>query len=91
MHLSEIQNRLRDRYLEIDRGSGVFFLLSVLVEEVGELAQSIRKKKGFGEELGDCIFVLLCMANLLDVNVEKHLVEKYLGKEDITTKWDDLP
>ena len=91
MHLSEIQERLKERYLEIDRNSGVYFLLSVLMEEVGELAKALRKKKMYEEELVDCIFVLLCMANLLDVEIEDLLADKYLGERDITEKWDDLP
>ncbi len=91
MHLSEIQDRLKERYLEIDKRSGVYFLLSVLMEEVGELARSIRKKRNFEEELADSVFVLLCIANLLGMDVEKYLTEKYLGEGDVTEKWDDLP
>jgi len=43
MELDEIVLKIREKYFERDRGSGSLFLLAVLFEEVGELAEAVRK------------------------------------------------
>ena len=43
MDLSDFQKAIHERYGETDKASGSFFLLSVLLEECGELATAIRR------------------------------------------------
>ena len=83
--------KIAEKYLERDKKSGKLFLLSVLVEEVGELSEALRKGEveAIEEELADVAFMVFCIANLFGVNIEKRLVEKYLVG-DPSYKW-DLP
>lgn len=70
--------------------------LARLTEEVGELAREInhrfgpKKKKpdetpaSLGEELADCLFVLVCIANSLDIDLEtafSETMEKYRARD----------
>ena len=91
MDLGEIRRRIKEKYYKIDSKSGELFLLAVLFEEVGELAEAIRKReiKAIEEELADVLFMVLSLANLFDVDVEGKLVEKYL-KGNPSGRW-DLP
>jgi len=91
MDLGELRKRIRERYYEIDKKSGPLFLLAVLFEEVGELAEAVRKgnRDAIEEELADVLFMVLSLANLFDVDVEGALVEKFL-KGDPRGRW-DLP
>ncbi len=91
MDLAELRERIRKKYYEIDRKSGSLFLLAVLFEEVGELAEAVRKgdRKSVEEELADVLFMVLSLANLFDVDIEGILIEKFL-KGDPRGKW-DLP
>ena len=83
--------KIAQKYLERDKKSGKLFLLSVLVEEVGELSEAIRKGEveAVEEELADVAFMVFCIANLFGVNIENRLVKKYLVG-DPSYKW-DLP
>jgi NTP pyrophosphatase (non-canonical NTP hydrolase) len=91
MELDEIVLKIREKYFERDRGSGSLFLLAVLFEEVGELAEAVRKnqKEQIGEELCDVLFMVLSIANLYGVDVVKRLIEKYI-EDDPSHRW-DLP
>jgi Predicted pyrophosphatase len=70
--------------------------LARLAEEVGELARELnhrfgpkKKKAGEGdgslaEELADCLFVLVCIANSLDIDLEaafQATLEKYRARD----------
>jgi len=93
MNLTDLQLELKSRYGAIDESSGSLFLLSVLVEECGELASAIRRHEATaGEEIGDVIFCALSIANLLNANVEQILQDKYLHRrfEDVTESWTDI-
>ena len=93
MNLTDLQLELKSRYGAIDESSGSLFLLSVLMEECGELASAIRHHEATAvEEVGDVIFCALSIANLLNANVERVLQDKYLrrGFEDVTRSWTDL-
>lgn len=58
-------------------------MMARMTEEVGELAREINhyygekpkktseQNKEIEEELGDVLFVLICLANSLDINLEK--------------------
>ena len=87
----ELREEIRKRYHEIDRKSGELFLLAVLFEEVGELAEAVRKgiRAHIEEELADVLFMVLSLANLFEVEPEEVLVRKYL-QEDPSERW-DLP
>jgi len=68
-------------------------LLASLTEEVGELAKEINHYYGekpkrkdeeentVGMELSDCLFILLCFANALDINLEQSFM-KMMDKFD---------
>lgn len=91
MRLSDLMKKIYEKYGELDRKSGSLFLLAVFFEEVGELAEAVRKNNtsDIEEELADCLFVILSIANYYGVDVEKKLVEKYLAG-DPSSGW-DLP
>lgn len=91
MELKDIQKIIKEKYYEIDSKSGELFLLAVLFEEVGELAEAVRKKelKNIKEELVDVLFMVLSLANLFDLNLEDRLIEKYI-RGDPSKCW-DLP
>jgi NTP pyrophosphatase (non-canonical NTP hydrolase) len=91
MELTELQRLIKEKYYEIDSKSGELFLLAVLFEEVGELAEAVRKKdiKGIKEELTDVLFMVLSLANLFGLELESRLIEKYI-KGDPSKRW-DLP
>ena len=91
MDLKELRRIIKEKYYEIDAKSGELFLLAVLFEEVGELAEAVRKKdvKAVEEELTDVLFMVLSLANYYDVDVESKLMEKYI-KNDPSKRW-DLP
>ncbi len=93
MELIDIQRALKQRYGKIDEASGPLFLLSVLMEECGELASALRHhQEGAREEVADVVFCALSIANLLNANVERLLDEKYLRRpfEDVVRSWTDV-
>ena len=92
MELTDIQGKLKERYGKIDESSGPLFLLSVLMEECGELASALRHhEEGAIGEIADVVFCALSIANLLNVDVEHVLHEKYLRRtlEEVTRSWTD--
>ncbi|WP_290902517.1 MazG nucleotide pyrophosphohydrolase domain-containing protein [Ferroglobus sp.] len=91
MELEEIREKIAEKYLEIDKKSGELFLLAVLFEEVGELAEAVRKRdrEAVEEELCDVLFMVLSLANYFDVKPENVLVKKYV-ESDPSSRW-DLP
>jgi NTP pyrophosphatase (non-canonical NTP hydrolase) len=93
MDLSDFPREIQERYGEIDRASGSFFLLSVLLEECGELATAIRRQEAAAaEEVADVVFCALSIANLLEVDVDHLLQQKYLrrGVDEVTRSWTDF-
>lgn len=91
MELKDLQRLIKEKYYEIDSKSGPLFLLAVLFEEVGELAEAVRKSEpsSIKEELTDVLFMILSLANLFDLDLEEKLIEKYI-KGDPSKGW-DLP
>ncbi len=93
MELTEIQKKLKERYGKIDEASGPLFLLSVLMEECGELASAVRHHQDEAkEEVADVVFCALSIANALGANVEHLLCEKYVRRslEEVTRSWTDI-
>jgi len=94
MHISEFQRLIKEKLYEKDKKMGAIFLLSVLMEEIGELSRAIRKKskKEIGEEISDVYFTLISIANVLDIEIEPLLIEKYVKRslDEISYKWTDV-
>ncbi|MEM1930595.1 MAG: MazG nucleotide pyrophosphohydrolase domain-containing protein [Sulfolobales archaeon] len=79
MTIKEVQKMMRSMFYERDRSRGVYATFTWLVEEVGELAEAIldNNRKSIKEEIADVIAWTLSLANLLDVDVEEAIREKY--------------
>jgi NTP pyrophosphatase (non-canonical NTP hydrolase) len=75
----EVQRRVAELYLDRDRrrGAGPTFLW--LMEEVGELAEAVRRNERdrIEEELADVVAWTASLANLLDVDLEASFERKY--------------
>ena len=72
MHLAEVQQLMETLYGEADRDRGVPSTVAWLAEEVGELAQAVRKgtKEQQLHEFGDVLAWLASLANQMDVSLE---------------------
>ncbi len=83
MKISDFQQLMKELYFHQDskRGSKGTFLW--LVEEIGELARIVKgneiDKEKAAEEIADIIAWVNSLANLLDIDVEKALDDKYPG------------
>ena len=79
MRISEFQTHIEDVYGEKDRERGIAMSVAWLAEEVGELAQAIRK--GTHEqrvhEFGDVIAWVFSIANQVGVIMED-AIERYV-------------
>ena len=72
MEIAEFQTLMEDLYGEGDRSRGIPSTVAWLCEEVGELAQAVRKGDDAQRlhELGDVLAWLASLANQLDLNLE---------------------
>ena len=73
MDLVEFQETIRRTYQERDRSRGVDGTFRWLVEEVGELARSLRGTEQASRihEVGDVLAWLVSVANLMDVDLDQ--------------------
>jgi NTP pyrophosphatase (non-canonical NTP hydrolase) len=73
MDLADLQRVIRDTYLERDRERGVDGTFRWLVEEVGELARSLRTDDASNRthEVGDVLAWLASVASLTGVDLEE--------------------
>jgi NTP pyrophosphatase (non-canonical NTP hydrolase) len=73
VELRELQEQMRRLYLERDRSRGTDATFRWLVEEVGELAQAIRRRDPLQleHESSDVLAWLASVANLLEVDLER--------------------
>ena len=89
------QQDLAARFAAQDKASGASFLALVLMEEVGELAEAIRRgdKAHAQKECADVAFMAYALANVLDVDLEAAIRAKFLarGMDEVTKSWTDLP
>jgi NTP pyrophosphatase (non-canonical NTP hydrolase) len=78
MHISELQQTLRDTYLERDRARGTDGTFRWLVEEVGELARALRTgdEANLAHEFSDVLSWLGSLANVMGVDLER-AAERY--------------
>lgn len=72
MQLGELQSLMDDLYGEADRARGIPATVAWLCEELGELAQAVRKGDVAEQlhELGDVLAWLASLANQLDLSLE---------------------
>ncbi|SDR99228.1 MazG nucleotide pyrophosphohydrolase domain-containing protein [Paenibacillaceae bacterium GAS479] len=88
--LNQLQQYIKQKDYNADASMAYFYKL---IEEVGELAEVIRKNKKQGdggikgtieEELSDVLYYTLCLANVFEVNLE----ESFIQKEELNKiKW----
>lgn len=72
MELSAVQERVESLYGEVDRERGIPSTVAWLCEELGELAQAVRKgtREEQLHELGDVLAWLASLANQIDLSLE---------------------
>lgn len=73
MHIDEFQVLMEDLYGEADRDRGLPSTVAWLCEEVGELAQAVRKgtREDQLHELGDVLAWLSSLANQLGLSLQE--------------------
>lgn len=90
-----LQAELAARFAEGDRKSGPAFLALVLMEEVGELAEALRRNETVEarKEVADVAFMAFSLANVLGVDLEEAIRAKFLQRrmEDVSQSWTDVP
>jgi NTP pyrophosphatase (non-canonical NTP hydrolase) len=81
MKISEFQKLIRELYFRQDQDRGRSDTFIWLVEEIGELANLLKvreiDKKKASEEIADIIAWTTSLANLLEIDLESALLEKY--------------
>lgn len=72
MDLVEVQTLMDDLYGEADHARGIPATVAWLCEELGELAQAVRKgsREQQLHELGDVLAWLASLANQLDLSLD---------------------
>ena len=72
MDLAEVQQLMEDLYGEDDRARGVPSTVAWLAEELGELAQAVRKgtREEQLHEFGDVLAWLASLANQMDIRLD---------------------
>ncbi|MBT5118312.1 MAG: pyrophosphohydrolase [Actinobacteria bacterium] len=75
MELQQLQDLMETLYGEADRDRGLAPTVAWLCEEVGELAQAVRKGTPEQQlhELGDVLAWVASLANQLDLSLEEAL------------------
>ena len=72
MELVEVQRLMDELYGEADRARGVPSTVAWLAEELGELAQAVRKgtREQQVHEFGDVLAWLASLANQMDIDLD---------------------
>ena len=84
---------MKDLYIHQDSKRGIEKTFIWLVEEVGELARTLKKEnnidlKKISEEMADIIAWICSLSNLLEIDLERALIRKYPNK---CLKCDSIP
>ncbi len=81
--LRKVQEIMSKYYLQRDLERGLYATFTWLIEEIGELAESIlnQNKKAQEEEIADVLAWLASLANLLSIDLEKAFKQKYLNPQ----------
>ena len=76
MDLRALQNLMRDLYEDADKERGVPSTVAWLTEELGELAQAVRKGdiNQQTHEIADVLAWLASLANQLDIDLEEAMI-----------------
>lgn len=79
MHIREFQDLIRRTYYERDHARGIETNYLWLTEEIGELAEAVRKRdrSGMIEEMADVIAWLSTIATLNGIDLEEAALLKY--------------
>lgn len=79
--MNDDQKMIERIYGERDRKRGAFKTFLWLVEEVGELAEALRKnsREDIEEEIADTYAWLLSLCNVLNIDLEIVFKDKYPG------------
>ena len=79
LEIKEFQHFMSDLYGHNDRRRGATATMLWLVEEIGELAEAVRRHdtENIKEELADCFAWVGALANLYNVDLETAFLEKY--------------
>lgn len=90
VHIGEFQRLMKELYGENDRTRGMEKTMLWFFEEVGELAEAMRKedRAAIEEEMADVFAWMVSMANMMDIDVEKACLTKYPMK---CTRCDSMP
>lgn len=82
MRVREFQQHIGALYLEKDKRRSVHGTFLWLMEEVGELAEAVRRgeREKLAEEMADVAAWLASVANLLEVDLEDAVRAKYPEK-----------
>ena len=84
MKVSDFQLLMNELYYHRDMERGVYKTFIWLVEEIGELADNLNKKdlnrSKISDELADIIAWTSSLANILNIDLEKALIDKYPNK-----------
>jgi len=78
--ISEFQERIRRIYYDKDAKRGKEKTFLWFMEEIGELAEAMRKNKNLGEEFADVFAWLVSLANLCGIDLEEEVKKKYPEK-----------
>ncbi|MEM1578133.1 MAG: MazG nucleotide pyrophosphohydrolase domain-containing protein [Archaeoglobaceae archaeon] len=77
MEISDFQRMIAEIYLHRDMQRGIDKTMLWIVEEIGELAEAVRKGENIGEEIADVFAWLVSLANLCRIDVEREILKKY--------------
>jgi len=79
LNIAEFQAHIARLYLDKDRARGVPATFLWFMEEVGELAEAVRRdeRASLAEEMADVAAWLASLANLLDIDLTAAIAAKY--------------
>ena len=77
--IREFQEHIAELYLAKDERRGVNGTMLWMVEEMGELAEAVRRKERIGleEEMADVLAWLASLANLHGIDLQAAVAAKY--------------
>ncbi len=91
MEISEFQNIMKERFMEEAKKRGKLFAISLLLEEAGELSWGVLHKSEdvIKREIADCMFVLIMIANLYEIDVNSAISEYYVERnvDEVIGRW----
>lgn len=90
LSVAELSSQVRAQRERLNYSNEPLCLLALLMEEMGELAQSLKptwsnhygspKKSAISQEFGDCMIVLFALADSLDVDLQHAVLDRLHGR-----------